>query len=241
MNYPISCLITNLNSLYEIDYTAPAMDIHSPTIRNSNHKDSSGNYLRDLIAQRKELEDKLNSLGEVLESHGADMNTALLTPEGFPRQDIDIAQIRITRAQIIRLKNDHKALMRDIEYALYDHHAQIQENTRNNVDIRSLNGSGEAYNIAFAVVNSVAPNSPAFEAGLAPGDRIMKFGDAHAGNHQRLSRLSTIVQQSENSPIEILIYRQIEEAGAHAEINISLTPREGWGGRGMLGCHILPL
>lgn len=25
------------------------------------------------------------------------------------------------------------------------------------------------------------------------------------------------------------------------ELQLTLTPRSGWGGRGLLGCHILPL
>lgn len=38
----------------------------------------------------------------------ADMNTSLLTLDGYPRADIDVVQIRLCRAKIIHLQNDYK-------------------------------------------------------------------------------------------------------------------------------------
>ena len=49
----------------------------------------------------------------------------------------------------------------------------------------------------FAKVNSVEPNSPAQRAGLRPGDRIEKFGDANWLNHDKLSKVAQIVSQNE--------------------------------------------
>ncbi|KAK9374494.1 uncharacterized protein V1513DRAFT_445832 [Lipomyces chichibuensis] len=168
------------------------------------------------------------------------MTTPLITSDGFPRSDIDVAQVRITRTRIIRLRNDLKAVMSRIETALYEHHARLRD-TGSVPAIGGVERKPEPNGIAFAVVNTVVELSPAHEAGLIKGDKIVKFGSVHAGNHQKLTRLATVVQENENSAIEITVIRDIDEAQARAEVNLILTPRQGWGGRGMLGCHILPL
>ena len=38
------------------------------------------------------MEEELKALSSVLDSHGVDMNTSLLTADGFPRSDLDVAQ-----------------------------------------------------------------------------------------------------------------------------------------------------
>ena len=48
------------------------------------------------------------------------MNTGLTTFDGFPRADIDVAQIRTTRARIVRLKNDYKDVMAKLEVAVHE-------------------------------------------------------------------------------------------------------------------------
>jgi 26S proteasome regulatory subunit N4 len=63
----------------------------------------------------------------------------------------------------------------------------------------------------------------------------MKFGTVYAHNNAKLARLAEVVQSSEGRVIDVVILREEERIG------IKLTPRNGWGGRGMLGCHLLPL
>jgi len=131
--------------------------------------------------------------------------------------------------------------MNEIEQALHEHHRNMHSEI--SIETASKYESGESSEspaIAFAVVKTVMPDSPASDAGLIEGDRIVRFGDIHAGNHEGLTRLSTIVQQNEGFPINVRLIRRIDEARASADLNLSLTPRRGWGGRGMLGCHIIP-
>lgn len=64
---------------------------------------------QELCHLRKQLDNDLSVLFEYLQKTlNADMNTLLLTIDGFPRSDIDVAQIRICRAKIIKLQNDYK-------------------------------------------------------------------------------------------------------------------------------------
>lgn len=55
------------------------------------------------------------------------MNDALVDKDGFPRQDIDVYQVRHARHKIICLQNDHKAIMKEIELGLHKIHSQVGE------------------------------------------------------------------------------------------------------------------
>lgn len=143
--------------------------------------------------------------------HGVKMDTPLLTFDGFPRADIDVAQIRTTRAQIVRLKNDYKDIMSKVEIAVQEHFAtgktaevaeasSASSQTGTN-GLASALGSGASSSMIeppFAKVNTVVPNSPADQAGLKAGDRIAKFGTVNWTNHERLGKVAQVVQQSEN-------------------------------------------
>jgi len=193
--------------------------------------------LKELMDEKIVLEGTLARLNEILESHGVDMSTPLIDQSGFPRADLDIAQIRTVRTQVIRLKNDHKDLMSRIEKGL---HALHQENRdveaeRERQRPRAPPTTVAPQLIPFALVNTVAASSPAFEAGLQQHDKIVKFGTCYAHNNSKLARLAEVVQSSEGREIDVIVLREEER------VSIRLTPRNGWGGRGMLGCHLLPI
>lgn len=128
------------------------------------------------------------------------MQTPLCTFDGYPRGDIDVAQIRITRSRIIHLRNDYKGLMDKIEKGLHAHHATIAVSLAAVPSLSTSTSSSAATQLIeapFAKVNSVAPGSPAAEAGLQPGDLIKRFGSANALNHLKLSKVAEVVMQSE--------------------------------------------
>ena len=145
------------------------------------------------------------------------MNTSLTTFDGYPRADIDVAQIRTTRARIVRLKNDYKTIMSKMEIAVQEQfaagktmEASATAGTRAATATQSgVNGAvGTTGGVAaaaleppFARVNSVVPASPADQAGLHAGDRITKFGYVNWTNHERLSKVAQVVQQNENVSI----------------------------------------
>lgn len=150
------------------------------------------------------------------------MNTRLLTPDGFPRADLDVAQsmsylqgwkeaidnlpVRTTRARIIYLKNDHKALMSVIEKHIHEHFARLAESGGNTEEPATNGGSSngrtqqpvpQELSPAFAKVNSVVAGSPADSAGLKVGDEIRNFGYVNLGNHDGLKRVAECVQGNE--------------------------------------------
>lgn len=131
------------------------------------------------------------------------MTTSLTTLDGFPRSDIDVAQVRTTRARIIRLKNDHKAIMAKLETAVHEHFAAGKsiEGAAGSAPPQAAEiqpAASSAVEPPFAKVNSVAPNSPADTAGLKAGDKVTRFGDADWTNHESLSKVAQVVQQNEN-------------------------------------------
>ncbi len=94
-------------------------DLHTPTVPSGPTTRLQGNdagisrlSLLDLIDRKEGLEEELKALGSVLDTvsdqksrnsscltckskHGVNMNTALTTFDGYPRDDIDVAQSTI--------------------------------------------------------------------------------------------------------------------------------------------------
>lgn len=109
----------------------------------------------------------------------------------------------------------------------------------------------DAVHVPFAVIDAVAPDSPAREANLMDGDLITQFGPINYTNHRNLKALMEIVYEAaENKhPIEITLLRRRRmsaehdiihsvEAGVRVTRKVEIVPRP-WGGVGLLGCHIV--
>ncbi|KAI9473843.1 MAG: hypothetical protein EXX96DRAFT_320661 [Benjaminiella poitrasii] len=196
---------------------------------------------KELMASKDEIEQQLNELEQVLNGAGIGMDEPLVDASGFPRAEIDVHQIRNTRSLIHRLRNDHRNVMSNIESILHRIHdakrnePTITTNTTTTVDNHDPTPSNQSL-VAFAIVNAVAPDSPAYTAGLRRNDRILKFGHVDATNHERLQALNTLVSQSENRAVSVAVMREDGN-----RFDFVVTPKSGWGGRGTLGCHILPL
>lgn len=190
--------------------------------------------------KKTKMEDELRALSNILDLHGVDMNTPLLTPGGFPRADIDVPQIRTTRARIIHLRNDYKNLMVLVEKRVHEHFANIEDSDNENTGETAKTSSTQDSILGvpptpFAKVNSVMENSPAAQAGLRVGDLIRTFGYVNLSNHDSLRKVGECVQGNEGQTISVNVSRSGEE------IELRLIPQRNWGGRGTLGCHILPI
>jgi 26S proteasome non-ATPase regulatory subunit 9 len=89
----------------------------------------------------------------------------------------------------------------------------------------------------FLVVNSVAEGSPAAEAGLWPQDEILEFGEIQKQQLVSFGMkiLADYVQKRVDQSISLRVLRQ-----KRAEQVLTLKPH-AWSGKGLLGCHLLPL
>ena len=86
----------------------------------------------------------------------------------------------------------------------------------------------------FCTVNAVAPGSPADAAGLKRGDRVLAFGDIDSSRPDALKRIAEMVPLHEYKVIKVRVIR------SNQKVLLTLTPQP-WEGRGLLGCHLLPI
>ncbi|KAF2401745.1 26S proteasome non-ATPase-like protein regulatory subunit 9 [Trichodelitschia bisporula] len=222
-------------------------NLHAPTVAATTNGSSNGvpasqlNF-QQLLAEKDRLESELSALSAVLDSHGVNMNTGLTTFDGYPRADLDIAQIRTTRARIIHLKNDYKALLDALEKQVHARFAEAaaQPATVQSQAEPSIPQPMEDTSTPFAQVNGVSPGSPAEAAGLRVGDKITRFGTANWLNHDKLAKIPEVVAQNEGRAVAVTLLRETSD-GTTERVSLIVTPRPNWGGRGMLGCHLLPL
>ncbi|KAF4627154.1 hypothetical protein G7Y89_g11001 [Cudoniella acicularis] len=191
-------------------------NLHAPTVPSgpvsgpagTNGIQTAGLSFNQLQAKKDNIEAEIRALG----SHGVDMNTRLITPDGFPRADIDVAQIRTTRSRIIYLRNDYKALMEVIEKHIHEHFAR-QAEPRTTEELETASNSAtpqpsssvtvlQVLSPPFAKVNSVVDGSPADSAGLKAGDEVRNFGYVNISNHNDLKRVAECVQGNERIGVD---------------------------------------
>ncbi|KLJ09970.1 hypothetical protein EMPG_14621 [Blastomyces silverae] len=241
----------------------PMDDIHTPTVGSGptsaparNGRELSSLSLNELSDEKARLEAELKELSGVLDSHGVNMSTSLTTFDGYPRDDLDIAQIRTTRARIIHLRNDYKDVMARAEQSVHDRFAQLHHQQNANCpptttttttapstststieDSATSSAQAGIIETPFAKISTVADGSPAAQAGIKVGDAIRSVGHVNWTNHENLTKVAEVVQQNEGSAILFKLVRKYE-SGETKDLTVQLTPRRNWGGRGLLGCHI---
>ena len=116
-------------------------------------------------------------------------------------------KVRTTRARIIHLRNDYKALMAEIEKAVQDQFALLAANpgTQQASALPARQAGSHAPRdvttaepeTPFASIDVISPQSPADVAGLKVGDKIVRFGIVNWLNHERLRKVAEVVSQNE--------------------------------------------
>ncbi|KAG0235960.1 putative 26S proteasome regulatory subunit [Actinomortierella wolfii] len=190
-----------------------------------------------LLKEKDAIEAHIRVTEMELQAHNVGPNERLIDAEGFPRADIDLVAITTLRAKLAKLKNDLKFLMPKIEEALYKVHEAAREE-KNKAGSATQGTQAESSTVApqpFARVNAVAPDSPASEGGLIRGDQILHFGPIDATNHNHLKALNDHVVAHQNQPIVVKVLRAKDDDSGMDTVVLSVTPRLGWGGRGLLG------
>lgn len=216
---------------------------------------STNRTLDTLLAHRSEIEAQMDIHEATLKrNNNIDMPTPLVTVDGFPRSDIDVAAVRVARAAIVRLRNDYKRVDREIEGAVHEAFRTGEPMridfpaTRAQADGDSQGGSNSegqrsrpGQQRAFCFVNTVSPGSPAEAAGLFKDDKIVSFGSAEYHNHEKMQRMASEVQRAlvSNQELALVVTRMVN--GSLQVLTLQLTPNSAWGGRGAVGAHFLPL
>ncbi|KAJ7644153.1 hypothetical protein FB45DRAFT_897072 [Roridomyces roridus] len=190
---------------------------------------SPADAARALIAQKEAIEAGLQFQVSILSANSSTLDSPLIDAEGFPLA-IDIYAVRNARIRIIELRNDLAAVMNSLALALqsvYDPALAPAE-----PESPEPEASG---NKPFAKVDGVSPGSPAAEAGLQREDLVVKFGSLtqKSFSSSSLKPLVEVVAAHENRSIPLKVLRSGQP------VFLSLTPK-AWGGRGLLGCHIVP-
>lgn len=187
---------------------------------------------------KQEIESQLNILFDLLRhKYNADMDTPLVTPDGFPRSDLDVVTIRLLRIRIIRLRNDDRKVIHLLDDRMVQEFAVRRENNKEIEEEEELTSSSTLrYQIPFAQVREVVPGGPAFNSGLKEGDQIIVFdNDIHATNNNKLGSLVSRVRSKQNEEINLDLKRGQER------ITLKLIPSDDWDGQGLLGCRLIPI
>lgn len=189
----------------------------------------------NLVARKDAIEKEIQEQQALLDANNSTMTTELVDNEGFPRGDIDVYTVRHARVRIIELRNDLKSVTDELAVALQDVF-NSPEPGPNPAETSAGSPSEPEALKPFARVDGVAPGSPANEAGLLREDLLLTFGGLSAASFSSgsLQPLATMVASQENRQMVVRVRRGAED------IDLNFTPRK-WGGRGLLGCHIVPI
>ncbi|KAG6886134.1 hypothetical protein C0992_004652 [Termitomyces sp. T32_za158] len=152
---------------------------------------------RALIEKKSNIEEQIEVQISILKANDSTMQTPLVDTDGFPRADIDVYAVRSARVRIIELRNDLNTITNEIAKAL----ETIYDPANVPKDLGLDSSSADLR--PFAKVNTVAPGSPAAEAGLQRDDLVLKFGSLdHRACSSSLQPLTEVVSANENvSPL----------------------------------------
>lgn len=163
--------------------------------------------LEQLAVAKSQLEQNLSMLFDHLQQrHRSDMDTPLLTPDGFPRADIDVLQVRMTRSKIIMYRNDLAKVLRLIDAKLIERFATAVVDNPIQSSVRDLSLQDDQKKsqaaikntVPFAYIAEIVDQSPAFRAGLLVNDRIIEIGPVNVTNHNNLQSLPLLITRSED-------------------------------------------
>lgn len=195
-------------------------------------------------------------LGQELESPGPNGGPApgirgpLVDEEGFPRSDIDVYNVRHKRHRLACLRTDHREVMAEVEAKLHELHAagpaepSAGPGAREHSNAEGSSTAGKAPSEqarrdapgspAFARIGAVVAGSPSSLAGLREGDHVIRFGEVTFENHRELQGLADFVAAHVDQEVEVEVTR------SGMVVRLAVVPTR-WSGRGVLGCHFLPM
>lgn len=177
-------------------------------------KESPAEQVRVLMLRKDAIEAEIAAQATILKANNVTMQSPLVDPEGFPRADIDVWEVRHARVRIIELRNDLKDVMESIMKGLQGVYDPARAPQQSQPDASNPSGLRP-----FAKVDGVAPSSPAAAAvsrsypshrtlltafvtaqGLLREDLILSFGSLTGSSFSSssLQPLATLVAANEN-------------------------------------------
>eukprot|EP00834_Sanchytrium_tribonematis_P002933 NODE_101_length_19951_cov_0.932501.p10 type:complete len:231 gc:universal NODE_101_length_19951_cov_0.932501:14928-15620(+) len=202
--------------------------------------------LLNLDSLRQQLTQKLISLTQRLQESRTNLTDPLVI-DGFPRNDIDLYQVRTLRQNYRITQNDLYEIDKKIETLLPQALSATVESTQNLSHQQSNYVENATYELPkewHIIVNAVDPDSPAYIDGLRRGDIIFKInglgitklnsgwifnGENFRSETEILERISILI--IEHNPLNLNLVRGFDET------QIVLIPRK-WSGHGLLGIHM---
>lgn len=192
-----------------------------------------GVSIRDKVKQlrekRSDMENEYKEHMDILAANNTNRTEPLVDAEGFPRNDIDVFQVRHARHKIIYLINDLKSITEEINKNLQLFHSGWRRYSGTTDQIQA---SPQEPSTPIARIGNVVPNSPADKAGLVKNDFILKFGSVNSSNFVNLQDIAAIVKSSVNSDVLLRVLRN------GVQHNLSLKPQP-FDGQGLVGCYFL--
>lgn len=188
--------------------------------------------LNDLLSLKVKIESQLSKDISYLESQNIDMNSKLITDDGYPRQDIDdLVRVTLTRRDIIQRRNDLTKVINKSHQLLEE---QLQKKSNDNTTTnKTIIDTSSVKLPAFALFEEVDLNGPIGKSGIKNGDKLLSFGKITIINGG-LSKISKEVQL--NKLIKINIMRDDD-----IQLQFDVIPNNQWGGTGLLGCKLKKL
>lgn len=193
-----------------------------------------------LLAQKEALEIEAEAITSELTSNGlngqppAGVKGPLTDSEGFPRADIDIYNVKSKRQRLSVINTDHRSVMKAIEELLPKLY-ELNALTVTSAPACESKQTILSVKLPIARINEILAGSPAFEAGLLDGDYLIQFGRlVYSPDRDVFNEIPKVVGASTGTSIPIIVKRN------SVEVSLTLTPKQ-WHGRGLLGCHLLPI
>uniref|UniRef100_A0A8D8WBL3 26S proteasome non-ATPase regulatory subunit 9 n=1 Tax=Cacopsylla melanoneura TaxID=428564 RepID=A0A8D8WBL3_9HEMI len=194
--------------------------------------------LNQLMSKRTDLEGELQVYQGILSSNNVGLQESLVDGEGYPRQDLDVFQVRHARNRIICIQNDLRGIMKEIEENIHLVHSidgassQVTHNSRSIANGFTGTPTPALFN-PIARIGDVVPNSPAFKAGLEKDDVILEFGPVNSSNFKSLQDFAGIVRSNVNQDIVLIVLRT---GGTRQRLVLRPQP---FNGQGLVGCYFL--
>lgn len=174
--------------------------------------------LPQVLDLKSRIEGELDRNFGLLQRQGVDMTSPLITEDGFPREDIDVLEVRLLRNYLNMLRNDLRAVI-DRSQELLATHFQSTPTERTSTAA------------PFAEIYGLMPQSPLHSAGCRDGDLLVSVASVDATNHSGLSFLQHTIQENANVALPLRILRD------GRLLDLTVTPSQTWGGPGLLGAR----